>query len=135
VVERSSEGGLAEVGTSKFCAWLENEDDPLGALSWCSTAEYAQEAPLLSIAPVDCDRGLGIVWGTVPATIAMVEAGAGRPDGIETIAGISEFGDVRFVLGRFEEPYPTGAGVTYLDASGLPVDMEWPTTSGPRCRP
>lgn len=112
-----------EGATSKFCLFLQ-ERGSSASIGWCSTAEFIEDAPILSIGPVNCQRRLGVLWGTVPADVAAIRV-RHRPSLIETIAGPPKFGHVRFVLGSLEEPYPGSAGLVFLDASGKPVDQDW----------
>jgi hypothetical protein len=113
-----------ETGTSKFSLYLDPGDGSLHAMAWSATAEGIEEAPLLMIGPLACDRRVGVLWGTVPGDVAAIEV-LHRPGRIETIAGPPVFGDVRFVLGSLEEPYPGSAWLRFLDASGRPVNQDW----------
>jgi hypothetical protein len=93
-----------------------------------ATVEGVGNEPVLSIHR-QCGRSAGVVWGTVPPNVAVVEVGLVDPDRIETVTGADQLGDVRFVLGDFMEPFPEGAPVTYLDAAGEPIGTDWPSAT------
>jgi hypothetical protein len=112
-----------EAGTSKFAVWLRSSEKVLGM---AATTEFVGDETFLSIHR-RCGPSAGVVWGTVPANVAAIELGLVAPDRIETIAGPSQLGDVRFVLGGFTEPYPEGAPVTFIDAAGKPLGIAWPS--------
>jgi hypothetical protein len=118
-----------EEGTSKFAMWLRGSE---GALVMAATKEFVGDEPFLSIHR-RCGRSAGVVWGTVPPNVAAVDVGLVAPDRIETIAGPSEFGDVRFVLGSFTEPYAERAPVTFIDAAGEQTGTDWPTAAESGC--
>jgi hypothetical protein len=114
-----------EEGTRKFGVWLRSSGRVfvMGA-----TTEFVDHEPFLSIHR-RCGRSAGVVWGTVPSNVAVVEVGLVDPELIETIAGADQLGDVRFVLGDFAEPYAEGAPVMYLDAAGEPIGIDWPSAT------
>jgi len=114
-----------EAGTSKFAVWLRSSEKVLGM---AATTEFVGDATFLSIHR-RCVPSAGVVWGTVPANVAAIEVGLVAPDRIETIAGPSQLGDVRFVLGGFTEPYPERAPVTFIDAAGKPLGIAWPSAA------
>jgi hypothetical protein len=115
-----------EAETSKFCLYLTHGDGSLDAMAWCSTVEYLEDERILSIGPLACGLRRNVLWGTVPAEVAAIE-GMGRNGftRIETIAGPRELGNVRFVLGAREEPYPGSVWIRFLDANGQRVDEDW----------
>jgi len=118
-----------EAETSKFCLYLA-DDGARRTLSWCGTTDAIAKVPILSIGPLACDRRVGVIWGTVPSDVAAIEGNGG--DGfarIETIAGLPGLGNVRFVLGSLDEPYPGSVWVSFLDASGQPTDQDWLSAS------
>jgi hypothetical protein len=117
-----------ETGTSKFCLFLGDGGGSLEAMAWCSTAQYLEDVPILSIGPLACDRRVGVLWGTVPGDVAAIEV-LHRPGRFETIAGPPVLGDVRFVLSPLEEPYPGSAWIRFLNADGVPTDQDWLSAS------
>lgn len=72
-----------------------------------------------------------MLWGAVPDIVAAVEVGALDPVRLDTVAGPAAFGDIRFVLGTFEDLDPSRAPVTYLDATGRALWVDWPSTIDP----
>ena len=113
-----------EAATSKFSLILGEGDGSLKAMAWGATVDDIEEAPILSIGPLACDRRVGVLWGTVPGDVAAIEI-LHRPGRIETIAGPPKFGNERFVLAALEGPYPGSAWLTFLDANGRPMDQDW----------
>ena len=114
-----------EGGTPKFVEWLQVSGR---VLAMAATVEGVGNEPFLSVHR-ECGRSAGVVWGTVPSNVTAVEVGLVRPDRIETIAGPSQLGDVRFVLGGFTEPYAERAPVTFIDAAGKPLGIAWPSAA------
>jgi hypothetical protein len=114
-----------EGGTPKFVVWLQVTER---VLAMAATVEGVGNEPFLS-AHRECGRSAGVVWGTVPSNVAAIEVGLVDPDRIETTAGPSQLGDVRFVLGSFTEPYAERAPVTFIDAAGKELGTAWPSAA------